>query len=247
MRVYILGSGSALNSGRLFTSFWIGYRETELLIDPGPTCYYAVKKLGLDLLKLNAILVTHYHADHVFGLPFIMLELAFSGDVRDVRLILPNENYGEVPTGKAYIEKLMTLAYPDVAEKVLETLKLDVIQLPTDEVTELLIGELKIKAIPAKHTIPALSYVIQSDSRTVLISGDTEYNSHLSENLKGAELALLDISTPNFKLPGHMNLEDMKDMDRSKIVGVHLGKAFESNLSGIEGITLAPDLTVIEV
>ena len=65
MRVIVLSSGSRGNTT------YIESDEAKILIDAGNSCKYITEKLNdLDVepTKLDAILITHTHSDHVKGL-----------------------------------------------------------------------------------------------------------------------------------------------------------------------------------
>ena len=65
MRVKVLSSGSSGNTT------YIEYENTKILIDIGNSCKYVadkLKEMRLDPNKIDAILITHTHVDHIKGL-----------------------------------------------------------------------------------------------------------------------------------------------------------------------------------
>lgn len=65
MKIVVLSSGSKGNTTYIESS---GYR---ILIDAGNTCKYIVSSLeeiGVEVSSINAILITHTHVDHIYGL-----------------------------------------------------------------------------------------------------------------------------------------------------------------------------------
>src|SRR3954452_24248971 len=64
-----------------------------VLLDCGEGTQVALRKRGWGLRRLRAILVTHAHADHVLGLPGLLLSLGFSGKGADEPLTV----YGPPP------------------------------------------------------------------------------------------------------------------------------------------------------
>jgi phosphoribosyl 1,2-cyclic phosphodiesterase len=72
MRMTVLASGSKGNSAVISSS------STRILVDAGLSCRELMRRMhavGEDPHKLNAILVTHEHADHVSGLPVMARKL----------------------------------------------------------------------------------------------------------------------------------------------------------------------------
>ncbi len=72
MRMSVLASGSKGNSAVIASS------RTRILVDAGLSCRELMRRMqavGEDASKLDAILITHEHADHVSGLPVLARRL----------------------------------------------------------------------------------------------------------------------------------------------------------------------------
>ena len=75
MHLQIVGCGDAFGSGGRFnTCFHLVGRDTNVLIDCGATSLVAMNKLAIQRNDIDAIFITHFHADHFGGVPFFMLE-----------------------------------------------------------------------------------------------------------------------------------------------------------------------------
>jgi len=71
MEIRFLGSGDAFGSGgRFHTCFHVGAGTGAFLIDCGATSLIALKKFAIDRNAIRAILISHLHGDHFWGLPF---------------------------------------------------------------------------------------------------------------------------------------------------------------------------------
>ena len=66
-----------------------------LLFDCGEGTQAAARRAGVNLMKLDAICLTHYHGDHIFGLPGLLQTLGCQGRERPLTLYGP-EGLGEI-------------------------------------------------------------------------------------------------------------------------------------------------------
>ena len=75
MRLQFVGCGDAFGSGGRFnTCFHLTGRNINVLIDCGASSLVSMNKLAINRNDVNVIFLTHFHADHVGGLPFYLLE-----------------------------------------------------------------------------------------------------------------------------------------------------------------------------
>ena len=68
-----IGTGNAFAPTRYWSSFLANGR---ILFDAPPTLLPHLKKLKQDPGEIEVIFVSHFHGDHYFGLPFLLLEYA---------------------------------------------------------------------------------------------------------------------------------------------------------------------------
>jgi ribonuclease BN (tRNA processing enzyme) len=68
LKLQMLGTGSAFAKMHYNNNALLGSGEAKLLIDCGVTAPLALHQMGLPITELDAILITHIHADHVGGL-----------------------------------------------------------------------------------------------------------------------------------------------------------------------------------
>ena len=72
MTVRFLGTGGFINVGIPYNSFLI---DRVHLIESPPDIMVSLNRSGVRYQELKSIFVSHFHGDHYFGLPFLILNL----------------------------------------------------------------------------------------------------------------------------------------------------------------------------
>ncbi|WP_026073679.1 ribonuclease Z [Acetivibrio cellulolyticus] len=146
--VCLLGTGGMIPlPERWLTAFLVRYNGRMVLIDCGEGTQIPLRKAEWGFKSIDAILFTHYHADHTAGLPGLLLTLGNSGREEPLTLVGP-------PGLKNVVEGL-TVVSPQLPYE------LRLIELKEDQCSEILISGLSIKSMPVDHSIPCLSYCIE--------------------------------------------------------------------------------------
>ncbi|MCF0146643.1 MAG: ribonuclease Z [Eubacterium sp.] len=88
--ICLLGTGGMMPlPQRFLTSLLTRYNGSSLLIDCGEGTQISLRKQGWSFKPVDTICFTHYHADHISGLPGILLAMANSERKEPVTLIGP--------------------------------------------------------------------------------------------------------------------------------------------------------------
>jgi len=163
MQVKILGCSGGIGGNALRTTSLL--IDNDILIDAGT----GVCELPLQALKaIDHVFITHAHLDHIACLPFILDSV---GDMRSSPLTMH-----------------ATQATQDVIRKHIFNWQIwpDFSEIPSPENPflcfntiavgkPLLIGERRITALPANHSVPAVGYQLDnmSNGASLVFSGDT--------------------------------------------------------------------------
>lgn len=147
MEVCLLGCGGSMPvPNRFLTSLIVSYNGRKILIDCGEGTQVSMKILGTGFKRIDAICFTHFHADHVAGLPGILLTIGNSGRTDPLNII--------GPIGlKKVIEGLLVIA------PVLP-FELKLIEI-TETNLDIVVSDMIIKTLSVKHTIACLAYSIE--------------------------------------------------------------------------------------
>jgi len=75
MQIKILGNGGAVNDGLPYNSFIL---DSFFLVETPPDLMLSLFREKINLSELRVIYISHFHGDHYFGLPFLILRLFFN-------------------------------------------------------------------------------------------------------------------------------------------------------------------------
>lgn len=131
---------------RFLSSMIMRYKGKTILIDCGEGTQISLKKMGSGFKNIDIICLTHFHADHVAGLPGLLHTIANSGKTQPLTIIGP---YGLQQTIESLLVIARGLPFPIIYNEVNlnETFTFD---------------EIKIKTLHVEHRITCLAYCIET-------------------------------------------------------------------------------------
>lgn len=90
LTVTLLGTAATMPlPERALTAAVAECRGHSLLFDCGEGTQAAARRADVNIMKLDAICLTHYHGDHIFGLPGLLQTLACQGRTRPLYVFGP--------------------------------------------------------------------------------------------------------------------------------------------------------------
>lgn len=199
LNVTILGSGSPVPSNVRFSqSTLVEAGNDKFLFDLGRGVTIRLGQLGIPFREISASFITHFHSDHLVGLPDLWLTgwlpTPFASRVQPMAL------YG--PKGTLAMTKNLTAAFAEDIRIRLADEKLPASGIAFDahEIEEGVVYErngVKIRAFETHHgdlIEPNFGYVIEYDGKKVVISSDTTYDERIAAQAKGADLLLHEVA-----------------------------------------------------
>ncbi len=253
MRLTVLGSGMVISGPeRATTGFALELANEIIVIDLGFGCFKNLQKAGIDFSKVNKLFITHFeHLDHVNDLPAFLI--ARKGLV-DLGISNPVQiNIFAGPGFKDFIERLFN-AYPTFKDL---PFKLSVSELESFGTKKFLKFILTTK--PMKHAKSSIGLKFQAGNKSVVFSGDTEFNENLVGLAKDTDLLVAECTYAAEKPAwNHLNAEQLaKIASRANAKAVllsHLSpKAEKANLRALVArdfkgkIFVAKDLMQVSV
>ena len=156
--ITMLGTGGGIPiPERYLSSMMINYKGRKILIDAGEGTQVAIREFHTGFRSLDIICLTHFHGDHIFGLPGLLSTLSNSNRVNPVTIIGPT-GLKEVIDGF-----LVSLKYLPFDIHIIENPDKDLYFKIEDEILKLNKGEdtnydISISTLELKHSSDCLGY-----------------------------------------------------------------------------------------
>lgn len=146
-----LGTGQAVPTAkRNHTAVLLQYNGENILIDCGEGTQRQFRKAKINPCKLTRILITHFHGDHILGLPGLFQTLVLSGYSKILQVYIPKG----------------TRHYLDLICKMFvwrEKLKIQINEIEKGKFLET--KDFLVEALPMSHETPCLAYSLKEKNK----------------------------------------------------------------------------------
>jgi len=187
MKLRVLGCSGSIAAGSRTTSFLL---DDDVLVDAGT----GVGDLTIDeLARIDHILLSHSHIDHVLGIPLIA-DCVMQRRLR-AEPFQPLRVHALAATLDALRQHLFNdVLWPDFTRlPSREKAILELVPVSTGDCFELC-GK-RIEVLPAHHTVPAVGYGVDTPSGWWIYTGDTGPNPPLWTLLRHRRIAQVVVET----------------------------------------------------
>ncbi|RLF25701.1 MAG: hypothetical protein DRN14_07870 [Thermoplasmata archaeon] len=174
MKIKFVGVGEAFDESHANTCLFI--EDASLLVDCGA---FAVQRIWKEDIhnKINTIFISHFHADHTFGLPVLLLR--YREEKREASLTILGAKGIE-----KYVRDITELAYPNNIDK----LGFELIFKEINSDSSLNIESTTLSFAKAEHIDSSFAIRIEKDSKSIVYSGDTGYCAGIVELAKDTDI-----------------------------------------------------------
>ncbi len=182
MRLAFLGTGAAFSLERYNGAVVV---DDRLLLDAGAPLLPHMHRLGIDPGAIEALFLTHFHGDHVLGLPTYMLYRAYLSD-RPLVVVGP-------PGVEQRLETLFRLSWGDGWPEYER--RIDLTYEEAQRAGE--VAGVQYEAVKLDHgDMDCRGYRLHIGGRVLAYAGDSAATPPLDDLVRGADVAITEATGP---------------------------------------------------
>jgi ribonuclease Z len=216
-----LGTGNFLAPpGRYWNAFVL---DGHVLVEPSPTALPNLRQCGFAADAIDVVVLSHFHADHCFGWPFLLEAAAEIGGGRTLHVVGP-------PGVEQWLVDLNHAgAVGGVTEMARQNLDLRFVEVTGEWQAA---GPLRFRAVEVDH-VPYLRcfgyfFDLEGGGRLVAYSGDVKPCAGLSELAREADVLVLECNGRHAGPVSHMHEESVLELVAQhpdlQVIVTHLGE-----------------------
>ncbi|MGD0749195.1 MAG: ribonuclease Z [Acidimicrobiales bacterium] len=232
-----LGTGNFMAPpGRYWNSFVL---DGNVLVEPSPTALPHLRRCGFAVDDMEVVVISHFHADHCFGWPFLLQAMAEAGGGRTLHVVGP-------PGLERHLANMMDAgAVRSVLHMAQERLDLRFTEVDGSWQQ---VGPLRLRAVEVVHVpyLRCFGYLFDRPGGVIAYSGDTTPCDGLTELARESDALVVECNgrhLPPGATPTHMDEDSVRDLRAAhpdlRIVLTHLGEQVDT--ASIEGVTIPSD------
>ncbi len=183
-KVIILGSSNAIpTSGNDHTHMVIVGKERMVMVDCASNPILRLEKAGLDFNDLTDLIITHFHPDHVSGLPLLLMDMWLMGRRKPINV------YGLHHT----LDRVESLMGSFGWGEWPNFFPVAFYRLPNQEMTPVIdSADFRIFCSPVRHLLPTigLRFEFNHSDKSLAYSCDTEPCAQVIRLAAGADILI---------------------------------------------------------
>ena len=222
MKIIFVGVGDAFDENYPNNSHLLIAEHSNILFDCGYSVPRQWWRMGYDRDFLDAIYISHRHADHFFGLPIMLMRMWEDGRTKPITIISQKKMVG-------LLESLTDVAY----KGFLKNFKFKIKFIGVKPGKSLIFNELSLSFAPTIHSIDNLAVRVTDGKASYCYSGDGQFIKQTEELYKSSDLLIQETYLYDEKKSGHACITDTLEMaERLNIKTLaltHLNRYFRKN------------------
>lgn len=203
MRVIFAGVGEAFDNTLPNTSILVESGSSSILLDCGFTASCAFCEYAESPLELDAIYISHFHADHYFGLPALLVRSIEEGRKKRLTILGPHGI-------EQRVTRLMEMAYSNALSRA----KFEIFFMECQPGDDIKHGGFRFRFDMSNHSQPCLALRLDAGDKSLFYSGDGAATDGTRELAQGCDLVICESYIMGAEAPGHGNVEASLDFAR---------------------------------
>ena len=202
--VTFLGTGSFHATGGYWSSFLI---DGRILVETSPSVLRNLRVASVSLHDIDVIFISHFHADHTFGWPFVLWSsMGRERRTSDLWVVGP-------PGIGVFLENLLKAGaldhIVDRARARGDTFALHYVEANEQPQTA---GTVNFRAVRVDHdpVLECFGYLIEVDGRAIGYSGDTTLCPGLRQIAAAADTLIMECNSHHELNPVHLTFDDVR-------------------------------------
>jgi ribonuclease BN (tRNA processing enzyme) len=240
----LIGTSDAFGGGgRRQSAYLLRTPSGSVLLDCGGTTSTGLATLGISREEIEAILITHFHADHFGGIPLFLLGAQYEDKRR-----APVRIAGPPGVERRVREASRALGHPMEDHRFGFEVSFE--ELPLGATRP--IGPVETRAFGTFHSPDSRPHglVVTAANRRLAYSGDTGWFEALPGEVNGADLFLCECTQVHREFEYHLSFEELSErngeFDCGRLVLTHLGSEMRA-LGDFGGFEIADDGRVLKL
>ena len=222
MKIVSIGVGEAFDVDFPNNSHLALTERANVLLDCGYSVPVQWWKLGHASDFLDAIYLSHKHADHFFGLPMILMRMWEGGRTKPMTVICQKELM-------EFFRGFTELAYQGFSEKF--KYKIRFVGAEAGKAIEF--NGLHLSFAPTIHSIENLAVRIDDGKNSICYSGDGQFVPETEALYKGSDLVIQETYLYDERKIGHACIKDAMEMAErlsvKRLALTHIQRDFRKN------------------
>jgi ribonuclease BN (tRNA processing enzyme) len=244
VRVRFVGSGDSFGSGGRFqTCILVDGPMTRFAMDFGTSSLIALTQQGIEHNTIDAILLTHLHADHCGGVPFLLMDAMLAAKrTRPLIIAGPRDL-------RARMSQLALALFPGM-HVMTPKFPLEYVELEVGKPNRVL--DLVVTPRAARHTAQTnpTALRVEVGDKVVAYTGDGEWTEELVKIGLDADLLIAECYAYAKPIKWHLNYPDLaqhiEDFRAKRVILTHMSREMLAHVEDIPQ-QCARDGMVVEV
>ncbi|MFI3307098.1 MAG: ribonuclease Z [Mycoplasmatota bacterium] len=203
MKINVIGSGTMDSSERNNSSFLLD----DILIDCGMGTIKSFERQNNKVKDIKYVLITHYHADHFFDLPNLIIARKGRKETNEILYIIGPSDI------KEKTEQLMYFSF-NKNYSLKEYANIEFIALEDKETFKFNTFDIQSYNLLHGTCNPNNGYMIKKQNKVISFTGDTTLCENLYQMCEKSDIIFIDATKKEETTKGHLSYSAIKDLSK---------------------------------